>query len=65
MTEFSRRVVCKKIVRCGRHGIAQRYSQSHNNFNCGRSATGVHGSVMGVKNRSVTEGKEKRVGLDL
>ena len=39
--------------------------QSHDEDKCGRIVTGVHGSVMGVQNKSVTEGMEKRVGMEV
>ena len=39
--------------------------QSHDEGKCGRSVTGVRGSVMGVQNKSVTEGMEKCVGTEV
>ena len=39
--------------------------QSHDMGKRGRSATGAHGSVMGVQNKGVTEGIEKRVGREV
>ena len=40
-------------------------AQSHDKGRGGRSATGVHGSVTGIQNQSVTEGIEKRVGTEV
>ena len=37
--------------------------QSHDKGKGGRSVTGIHGSVTGVQNKSITEGMEKRVGM--
>ena len=39
--------------------------QSHDEGKGGRSVTGVHGSVKGVQNKSITEGMEKRVDTEV
>ena len=48
------------VVTCGRPRMAGRVTEggSDDEGRGGRSVTGVHGSVMGVQNESVTGGKE-------
>ena len=55
------------IVLCGRHGIVGKVTevQSHDEGKGERSVTGVHESVTGIQNKSVTEGMEKQVGMEV
>ena len=55
------------IVKCGRQGVAGSVTdvQNHDEGKGGRSVTGVHGSVTVAQNISVTEGMEKRVGMEV
>ena len=39
--------------------------QSHDEGKGGKSVTGVHGSVMEIQNKSVTEGMEKLVDTEV
>ena len=55
------------IVKFGRPGMDSRVTEakSHDEGRGGRSATGVHGSVTGIQNKSATGGIEKRVGTEV
>ena len=39
--------------------------QSHDEGRGGRNVTGVHGSVLGIQNKSKAEGMEKPVGTEV
>ena len=45
--------------------VPEVHVQSHDEGMGGRSVTGVHGSATGVQNKSITEGMEKLVGMEV
>ena len=55
------------IVQPGKHGMTGSVTevQSRDEGTGGSSVTEVHWSVTGVQNKSITEGMEKRVGMEL